>query len=112
MTVSTHWLQEKQELRIPGPTPVPPSVLRAMSRPMINHRGPEFKAILARVTERLQRLVGTEQYVAILTGSGTAGMEAACANLVSPGDRVLVLEGASSGTGGWRSPRPSVPRSR
>ncbi|WP_324715680.1 alanine--glyoxylate aminotransferase family protein [Carboxydochorda subterranea] len=97
MTVSTHWLQEKQELRIPGPTPVPPSVLRAMSRPMINHRGPEFKAILARVTERLQRLVGTEQYVAILTGSGTAGMEAACANLVSPGDRVLVLEGGVFG---------------
>lgn len=88
---------EKQELRIPGPTPVPPSVLRAMSRPMINHRGPEFAELLARVARRLQRLFETQQYVAILTGSGTAGMEAACANLISPGDRVLVLEGGVFG---------------
>lgn len=90
-------LPEKQDLRIPGPTPVPPSVLRAMSRPMINHRGPEFAEILARVTRRLQRLFQTDQYVAVLTGSGTAGMEAACANLISPGDPVLVLEGGVFG---------------
>ncbi|MEW6045391.1 MAG: alanine--glyoxylate aminotransferase family protein [Bacillota bacterium] len=88
---------EKQDLRIPGPTPVPPSVLRAMSRPMINHRGPEFAELIARLTRRLQRLFETESFVAILTGSGTAGMEAACANLISPGDRVLVLDGGVFG---------------
>ncbi|NLG69584.1 MAG: alanine--glyoxylate aminotransferase family protein [Firmicutes bacterium] len=88
---------EKQDLRIPGPTPVPPAVLRAMSRPMINHRGPEFAELLGRVTRRLQSLMQTDRYVAILTGSGTAGMEAACANLVSPGDPVLVLEGGVFG---------------
>lgn len=89
--------EEKQELRIPGPTPVPPSVLRAMARPMVNHRGPEFRIILERVEEGVRRLFDTRQFVAILTGSGTAGMEAALANLVSPGERILVLDGGVFG---------------
>ena len=89
--------EEKQDLRVPGPTPVPPSVLRAASRAMVNHRGSQFKEVLARVAERLRGLLETRSPVVLLTGSGTAAMEAAAANLVSPGDRVLVLVGGFFG---------------
>ncbi len=68
-----------------------------MSRPMINHRGPEFKELLARLVERLKGLFETRSDLVLLTGSGTAGMEAAAANLISPGDRVLVLVGGFFG---------------
>ena len=89
--------EEKHELRIPGPTPVPPSVLRASSRAMVNHRGSPFKDVLARVVEGLQRVLETRSPVVLLTGSGTAAMEAAAANLISPGERVLVLVGGFFG---------------
>ena len=89
--------QEKQDLRIPGPTPVPPSVLRASARAMVNHRGAPFKELLGRVVRGLQGLLETRAPVVLLTGSGTAGMEAAAANLVSPGERALVLVGGFFG---------------
>ena len=76
-------------LRIPGPTPVPDDVLEAMSGEMINHRGPEFQEISARVTENLKMVFQTETDVLILTTSGTGGMEAAVVNTLSPGDVVL-----------------------
>ena len=76
-------------LRIPGPTPCPDDVLEAMSGQMINHRGPEFAEILARVTDGLKQLFQTEQDVLILTASGTGAMEAAVVNTISPDDRVL-----------------------
>lgn len=77
-------------LRIPGPTPVPADVLAAMSRQMMNHRGPEFAEILADVTGRLKRLFQTENDLFVLTGSGTGAMEAAIVNFFSPGDNILV----------------------
>lgn len=76
-------------LRIPGPIPVPDDILDAMSGPMINHRGPEFKEILYRVTEGLKKIFETKNDVYILTSSGTGAMEAAIVNTLSPGDKVL-----------------------
>jgi aspartate aminotransferase-like enzyme len=78
-------------LRIPGPTPVPPRVLEVNARPMINHRGREFVGILDRVTRRLKEFFLTQNDVFILTTSGTGAMEASVVNTLSPGDRVLVI---------------------
>ena len=80
-----------QNLRIPGPTTVPPEILAEMSRPMINHRGPEFAAILRRVTARLQYFFQTTAPVLTYPASGTGGQEAAIANLFSPNDHVVVI---------------------
>lgn len=80
-----------QNLRIPGPTPVPSDVLAAQAQPMINHRGPEFAAILRRVTERLQYFFQTSSPVLTYPASGTGGQESAIANLFSPGDHVVVI---------------------
>lgn len=84
-------LSDQQLLRIPGPTPIPPSVQRAMSQPMIGHRGKETKELLKSIQPKLKPIFGTDQDVAIITGSGTAGLEAAVVNTVSPGDEVLVI---------------------
>lgn len=78
-----------ENLRIPGPTPCPDEVLQAMTKQMINHRGPEFARILNRVTESLKILFQTRNDVFLLTGSGTGGLEAAVVNTLSPGDTVL-----------------------
>lgn len=78
-----------ENLRIPGPTPCPDEVLQAMTKQMINHRGPEFARILNRVTESLKILFQTSNDVFLLTGSGTGGLEAAVVNTLSPGDTVL-----------------------
>jgi len=78
-----------ENLRVPGPTPCPTEVLQAMTRQMINHRGPEFAEILHDVTEKLKQLFQTKGDVFLLTGSGTGGLEAAIVNTLSPGDKVL-----------------------
>src|SRR5438067_12503283 len=72
-----------QNLRIPGPTFVPQSVLNASARPMINHRGPEFAALMAGLTRALQDSLNTEGDVFILTASGSRGMQAAVVNPLS-----------------------------
>ncbi len=84
-------------LRIPGPIPVPDDILGAMAEPMINHRGPEFKEILYRVTEGLKRVFETENEVWLLTASGTGAMEAAVVNTLSPGDKVICATAGSFG---------------
>jgi len=78
-----------ENLRIPGPTPLPDEILRAMSKQMINHRGVEFGQILNDVTTKLKHLFQTKSDVFLLTGSGTGGLEAAIVNTLSPGDKVL-----------------------
>ncbi len=78
-----------EQLRVPGPTPCPSEVLQAMSRQMINHRGPEFGQILNGVTAKLKQLFQTKNDLFLLTGSGTGGLEAAIVNTLSPGDKVL-----------------------
>ncbi len=80
-----------QNLRIPGPTPCPEEVLKAMGRQMVNHRGQEFAQLLRDVTAKLKLLFQTQNDVLLLTGSGTGGMEAAIANTLSPGDKVLSI---------------------
>jgi len=76
---------------LPGPVKMDPRVLQAMARPAVNHRGPEFKEILADVRTLTQYLFGTKGEVAVLSGSGTAGLEAAVTGLVRKEDRVLNL---------------------
>ncbi len=77
------------QLRIPGPAPLPERVIRAMCQPMIDHRGPEFAALLEEVVRGAKTVFGTDHDVIVLSSSGTGGLESAIANLVSPGDRVL-----------------------
>ncbi|HOB90744.1 MAG: alanine--glyoxylate aminotransferase family protein [Bacillota bacterium] len=89
--------REKRELRIPGPTPVPPQALRALSRPLMGHRTEEFSSILMRTTERLKRILGTKADVYTFASSGTGAMEAAVANTVSASDKVIVVVGGKFG---------------
>ena len=86
-------------LRIPGPTALPPTVRTAGARQMINHRGPEFAAMLGRILEGMKPFFGTTSDVAMLTAAGSGGLEAAIVNTLSPGDRVL---GVSIGSFGDR----------
>lgn len=86
-----------QNLRIPGPTTVPPVILAEMGRPMINHRGPEFAAIMRRVTPRLQYFFQTASPVLTYPASGTGGQESAIANLFSAGDHIVVITIGSFG---------------
>jgi aspartate aminotransferase-like enzyme len=80
-----------QNLRVPGPTVVPTEVLEAQAQPMINHRGPEFMAILRRVSTRLQYFFQTDSPVLTYPASGTGGQESAVVNLFSPGDHVIAI---------------------
>lgn len=77
-------------LQIPGPTNVPDRVLRAMDNPTMDHRGPEFGKLGARVLGRLKQVFQTEGHVVIYPASGTGAWEAALANTLSPGDAVLM----------------------
>ncbi|MGA7075411.1 MAG: alanine--glyoxylate aminotransferase family protein [Halobacteriota archaeon] len=72
---------ETELIMLPGPVPVAPQVLRALSKPMINHRGSEFKRLLDKSREKLRSVFKTENDVLILSGSGTCAMEAAVGNL-------------------------------
>lgn len=84
-------LQDYSLLRIPGPTPIPPSVGHALNKPMIGHRGKETTELLQRIKPRLQNLFNTKEDMLILTGSGTSGLETAVVNVASEGDEVLVV---------------------
>ncbi|MDD5338741.1 MAG: alanine--glyoxylate aminotransferase family protein [Dehalococcoidales bacterium] len=77
------------QLRVPGPTPCPPEVLKAMGWQMVNHRGPEYHEMITEVTENLKKVFQTKSDVLLLTGSGTGGLEAGVVNTMSPGDKVL-----------------------
>jgi alanine-glyoxylate transaminase/serine-glyoxylate transaminase/serine-pyruvate transaminase len=87
-------------LQIPGPTNVPDRVLRAMDRPVIDHRGPEFAALCGEVLEGIRGIFQTTGHVVIFPSSGTGACEAALVNTLSPGDRVLIAET------GWFSEQP------
>ena len=78
-------------LRTPGPTPLPESVLEAMGGQMINHRGPEFADIAAEIEAGLKAVFGTRHDVVLLSCSGTGGLEAAVVNTLSPGERTVVI---------------------
>ena len=90
-------MAEKRYLFTPGPTPVPPQVLEAMSRPIIHHRSSDFRAILESCLARLKSVYRTEGEVLLYTASGTGGMESAISNLTRPGDRVAVVSAGHFG---------------
>lgn len=79
-------------LQIPGPTNVPDRVLRAMARPTIDHRGPEFAQLTHEVIEGLKQIFKTSGTVVIYPSSGTGAWEASLVNTLSPGDKVLMFE--------------------
>jgi alanine-glyoxylate transaminase/serine-glyoxylate transaminase/serine-pyruvate transaminase len=79
-------------LQIPGPTNVPDRVLRAIDQPTIDHRGPEFSALTRAVLAGMKKVFRTEADVVIYPASGTGAWEAALANTLSPGNRVLMAE--------------------
>jgi alanine-glyoxylate transaminase/serine-glyoxylate transaminase/serine-pyruvate transaminase len=79
-------------LQIPGPSPVPERVLRAIDRQVIDHRGPEFQKLGQEVLEAIKPVFGTTQPVIIFPASGTGAWEAAIVNTLSPGDKVLMAE--------------------
>ncbi len=85
-------MKDKQFLMIPGPTPVPESVLNTLAKHPIGHRSKDFSKIFRSVTEKLQWLAQTKNDVFIYTASGTGAMEGAIANTVSPGDKVLTFD--------------------
>ena len=95
-------MSEKRYLLTPGPTPVPPEVLAAISQPIIHHRGPDFKPIYERSLTRLREVFRTDQDVLLFGAAGTGAMESAVANLCSPGERVLVVSAGHFGER-WRS---------
>ena len=90
-------MQEKLSLMIPGPTPVPEKVLKALSKHPIGHRSKEFQELVRKTTEQLQWLHQTKSEVLTITGSGTAAMEAGIINTLSRGDKVLCGENGKFG---------------
>jgi aspartate aminotransferase-like enzyme len=87
----------QQQLRIPGPAPLPERVVRAASKPMIDHRGPEFAALLQDLVAGVKRVFETDNDLILLSSSGSGGLESAVANLVSPGDEVVCCVGGNFG---------------
>ncbi|MGZ8434018.1 MAG: pyridoxal-phosphate-dependent aminotransferase family protein [Candidatus Binatia bacterium] len=87
----------KQYLLSPGPTPIPNEVVLAMAETMIHHRTPQFNKVFDEAREGLKKLFATKNDVLMLAASGTGAMEASVANLFSPGEKVLVINGGKFG---------------
>ena len=88
---------EKKYLFSPGPTMLPPEVLLKMAEPIMHHREPEFERIFAEIREGLKYLFQTKNEVLIFTSSGTGAMEGAVSNILSRGDKALVIRGGKFG---------------
>ncbi|HSK94713.1 MAG TPA: alanine--glyoxylate aminotransferase family protein [Candidatus Angelobacter sp.] len=87
----------EQNLRTPGPIPLPQAVRDAQAQPMIDHRGTEFGEMQREIVAGIAELIGTRHDVLLLTGSGSGSLEAAVVNTLSPGDRVLAVSIGSFG---------------
>ncbi len=92
MSKSNSFKPGKHFLQIPGPTNIPDRVLRAMSYPTIDHRGPDFAEIAKRVLEKIKGVFKTSQPVVMYPASGTGAWEAAIVNTLNPGDKILMFE--------------------
>jgi len=88
---------EKKYLFSPGPTMLPPEVLLKMAEPIMHHREPEFEKIYAEIREGMKYLFQTKNEVLIFTSSGTGAMEGAVSNLLSKGDKAIVVRGGKFG---------------
>jgi aspartate aminotransferase-like enzyme len=82
--------EERQLIMLPGPTNVPDRVMRAMTKPIINHRGPEFQTLYESILDNLKYVFQTKNEVFVLTSSGTGSIECAVGNTINPGDKVIV----------------------
>lgn len=87
----------KRYLLAPGPTPIPPEVVQAMSQPIIHHRTPEYETLFADVRRDLRLLFQCKNEVLMFAASGTGAMEGAVVNVLSPGDQVIVIRGGKFG---------------
>jgi aspartate aminotransferase-like enzyme len=87
----------KNYLLTPGPTPLPPQISEAMSRPIIHHRTPQFQNMIKEASEGLKMVFQTKNDVFMLTSSGTGAMEAAVVNLLSSGENALCIQGGKFG---------------
>lgn len=92
----------KYRLFAPGPVPVPEEVALQMARPIIHHRTKSFEKVFAQVKEDLRWIFQTKNDVITLASSGTGAMEAAVSNTLSPGDKVLVIDGGKFGERWWK----------
>ncbi|KPJ88074.1 MAG: serine--glyoxylate aminotransferase, partial [Gemmatimonas sp. SG8_17] len=101
MSEATRFRPGRHFLQIPGPSNTPERVLRAMARPTIDHRGPEFARMTLGIIERLKPVFQTNGPVLMFPASGTGAWEAALVNTVSPGERVLAFETGHFATA-WR----------
>ena len=90
-------MKRKSRLFTPGPTPVPPEVLLEMAAPMTHHRQAAFEAIFSQVSEKLKMVFQTSNPVVILSGSGTAALEASIVNTLSAGDKAISVNGGKFG---------------
>lgn len=100
MPDASHAIQHPADtyrLRLPGPIAVPERVRAAIARPIVSHRGPEFRSLWARVIGKLEPVFGTRQPIHVLATSGTGVMEAALLNIVTPGDRLLIVNNGQWG---------------
>ncbi|MGB2600170.1 MAG: alanine--glyoxylate aminotransferase family protein [Candidatus Omnitrophota bacterium] len=88
---------KKYRLMSPGPTPVPEEVLLKMANTMIHHRTPQFQAVLKDVNIKLKKIFCTENPVLIFASSGSGAMEASVVNLLSKGDKALIIKGGKFG---------------
>lgn len=88
---------DKMFLLAPGPTQIPPKVLLGMASPIIHHRNPLFEGLLQEVRENLKYLFGTKNEVLIFASSGTGAMEGAVTNMLSPGDKAVVVRSGKFG---------------
>src|SRR6266404_5575197 len=82
----------RQFIQIPGPTNVPDRVLRALARPTIDHRGPEFSVLVQELLDGLKVIFKTSSMVIIFPSSGSGAWEASLVNTLSPGDQVLMFD--------------------
>ncbi len=87
----------KRYLLAPGPTQIPPDVLLKMAEPMVHHRNPMFEVVVEEVRKNLRHLFGTRNEVLIFSSSGTGAMEGAVTNMLSPGDRAIVVRSGKFG---------------
>ena len=88
---------KKNYLMTPGPTPVPEDIREEMAKPIIHHRTKEYQAIFKDVTEGLRKIFKTSGDVFTFTSSGTGAMEASIVNVLSPGDKIIVVRGGKFG---------------
>ncbi len=90
-------LRDPRDLRIPGPTPVPPQVMEAMQQPMVPHRGPVMADLMSGLQRQLKDIFKTESDVYVVAGTGSIGFEASIVNTLVPGDKVLAIVNGNFG---------------